>query len=104
MTPEELRARAPREAAELGHEPSTDRRDHELWAEERRGAVTLLAALAECDASLWRRAALEARSGSRSCSGCCSTRWRNAAERTLSAAGARVLSEPPERLLGPAPA
>jgi hypothetical protein len=60
MTPDELRARAREEAAELGPEPTADRREHELWAEERRGAVVLLAALAEWDASLCRRAALEA--------------------------------------------
>jgi hypothetical protein len=60
MTADELRARAREEAAELGAEPTTDRRDHELWVEERRGAVVLLAAFAEWDASLCRRAAVEA--------------------------------------------
>ena len=36
-----------------------DPHDRELWAEERRGAVVLLAALAEWDARLLRQAALE---------------------------------------------
>jgi hypothetical protein len=53
--PEELRARA----RELGPEPS-DPHERELWFEERRGAVVLLAALAEWNQSLCRRAAFDA--------------------------------------------
>jgi hypothetical protein len=41
----ELRERAKAEAAELGPVPANPR-EHELWVEERRGAIVLLAALA----------------------------------------------------------
>ena len=58
VTPAELRARAVEEVAELGPEPA-DPHDRALWAEERRGACVLLAAFAEWDASLCRRAELE---------------------------------------------
>jgi hypothetical protein len=57
VTPEELRVRARQELDELGPEPSNPR-EHELWAEERRGAVVLLASLAEWNAGLCREAAL----------------------------------------------
>jgi hypothetical protein len=53
---EELRARAKAEVAELGPVPAK-RREHELWVEERHGAIVLLAALADWDAALLKRAA-----------------------------------------------
>jgi hypothetical protein len=40
-------------------EPTTERREHERWVEEGRGAVARLAALAEWDAQLLRREPLE---------------------------------------------
>lgn len=55
MTPAELKARAIQEADELGPEPSR-RHERDLWVEERRGAIVLLAALADYDATLLRRA------------------------------------------------
>jgi hypothetical protein len=58
LTPAELRARANAEADELGPVPF-DLRERELWAAEWRGAVVLLASLAEYDAPLFTRAALE---------------------------------------------
>jgi hypothetical protein len=58
MTAAELRARAIAQADELGPEP-VDPLDVRLWREERRGAVLLLALLADRDASLLRHAALE---------------------------------------------
>jgi hypothetical protein len=54
----ELRAQARAEADELGPIP-LDPRERELWAEDRRGAIVLLASLAESNAQLLRRAALE---------------------------------------------
>jgi hypothetical protein len=53
-----LRLRASREANDLGPEPS-GARDRKLWLMERAGAVIVLASLAEWDATLLRRAALE---------------------------------------------
>jgi hypothetical protein len=53
----ELRARARREADELGPEPPGA--EAELWREERRGAVVLLAGLADDDVELLRQAANE---------------------------------------------
>jgi hypothetical protein len=44
--------------AELGPEPS-DRQERSLWREERRGALVLLAALADYDPALLRRAMLD---------------------------------------------
>ena len=58
VTPHELRARAMQEANELGPEPA-DPRDRRLWLEERRGAVVLLAYLADRDPAQLRAAALE---------------------------------------------
>jgi hypothetical protein len=58
VTPQELRARARQDADELGPKPE-DPRELRLWTEERRGAVVLLALLADRDAALLRRAALE---------------------------------------------
>jgi hypothetical protein len=58
VTPEELRARARQEARVLGPEPSGPH-ERELWFEDRRGAVVLLAALADWNASLCRRAAFD---------------------------------------------
>jgi hypothetical protein len=58
VTAAELRAPAKQEADELGPEPR-DPRDREIWQAERHGAVVLLASLAEWDAALLRRAALE---------------------------------------------
>jgi hypothetical protein len=52
----ELRTRAKAEAADLGPVPA-NAREHELWVEERRGAVVLLAALADHDRQLLRSAA-----------------------------------------------
>jgi len=50
VTPQDLRASAREEADELG--PKTDDpRKLRQWTEERRGAVILLASLAEWDAS-----------------------------------------------------
>jgi hypothetical protein len=53
-----LRARARQEADELGPEP-LEPRERAQWQEERRGAVVLLAALADYDVAVLRRAALE---------------------------------------------
>jgi hypothetical protein len=58
MNAAELRARAHEEADELGPEPNS-RAERTLWHEERRGAVVLLAGLADYDSALLRRAALE---------------------------------------------
>jgi hypothetical protein len=58
VTPEELRARARDEARDLGPEPS-DPHERELWFEERRRAVVLLAALADWNPSICRHAALD---------------------------------------------
>jgi hypothetical protein len=58
MEPADLRRRARAEADELGPEPA-DRAERELWREERRGAVVLLAGLADDDAASLRRAALQ---------------------------------------------
>jgi hypothetical protein len=52
----ELRDRAKAELFERGPAPANPR-ERELWNEERRGAVVLLAALADYDADLLRRAA-----------------------------------------------
>ena len=52
-----LRERAAEEAAELGPVPA-DPREREMWAIERRGAVVLLAGLADWDAGVAQRAAL----------------------------------------------
>jgi hypothetical protein len=52
----DLRVRANRELADLGPEPD-DPHDHALWVEERRGAVILLAELADNDSQLLRDAA-----------------------------------------------
>lgn len=59
MTTSELRDRARRELDELGPEPLYDPRERALWAEERRGAVVLLASLADWHTHLCRKAALE---------------------------------------------
>jgi hypothetical protein len=48
--------RANQELADLGPEPA-DAHEHALWVEERRGAVILLAELADNDAQLLRDAA-----------------------------------------------
>jgi hypothetical protein len=53
-----LRSRARSEALELGPEPS-DPHERKLWFEDRRGAVVLLAALADWNATLCRRAAFD---------------------------------------------
>jgi hypothetical protein len=58
MKPQDLRARARQEIDELGPEP-IDPGEHTAWAEERRGAMELLAALAEWNHAVLRRAALE---------------------------------------------
>lgn len=55
----DLRERAREEAKELGPEP-TDPAARALWREERRGAVVLLAALADYDPAFLRRAMLQA--------------------------------------------
>jgi len=47
----ELRERAKQEAAELGPVPANPR-DHEIWIEERRGAIVLLAGLADWNLQL----------------------------------------------------
>jgi hypothetical protein len=52
----ELRERAKAEAADVGPVPANPR-EHELWVEERRGAIVLLAALADHDRDLLRSAA-----------------------------------------------
>jgi hypothetical protein len=57
VTAAELRTRAEREAVELGPEP-IDPGERGAWCEERRGAVELLAALANWDSAQLRRAAL----------------------------------------------
>jgi hypothetical protein len=58
VTVAELRARAIHEAANLGPLPA-DPYETMLWREARRSAVLLLALLADRDAGLLRRAALE---------------------------------------------
>jgi hypothetical protein len=58
MDTNELRDRAKAEILELGPEPA-NAREHELWVEERRGAVVMLSALADYDAELLRRAATD---------------------------------------------
>jgi hypothetical protein len=58
VTPSELLARAVQEIDELGPAPvATSARA--IWIEERRGAVELLAGLADWDGALLRRAALQ---------------------------------------------
>ena len=57
MNAAELRTRAREEADELGPEP-VSRAERALWQEELRGAVVLLAGLANYDSALLRRAAL----------------------------------------------
>jgi len=57
MDVHELRERAAEEVAELGPIPA-DPREREMWAIERRGAVVLLAGLADWDAALLKRAGL----------------------------------------------
>ncbi len=57
MDVEELRARAKAEVAELGPVPA-NRREHELSVEERRGAVVLLASLADYNRAPLRSAAV----------------------------------------------
>ena len=52
----ELRERAKAEAAELGPVPANPR-EHEIWVEERRGAIVLLAGLADWNRQLLRSAA-----------------------------------------------
>ena len=52
----ELRERAKQEAAELGPVPANPR-EHEIWVEERRGAIVLLAGLADWNRQLLRSAA-----------------------------------------------
>ena len=52
----ELREQAKQEAAELGPVPANPR-EHELWVEERRGAIVLLAGLADWNRQLLRSAA-----------------------------------------------
>jgi hypothetical protein len=54
MDAHELRERAAAEILEFGPEPA-DPREREMCNEERRGAVVLLAALADYDADLLRR-------------------------------------------------
>lgn len=46
MSPYQLRARARQEVEDLGAEP-TALPAHRLWAEQRRGAIALLASLAD---------------------------------------------------------
>jgi hypothetical protein len=58
QTPSLLGEHAKKEADELGPVP-IDPRERELWGEERRNAVELLASLANWDSALLRRAALE---------------------------------------------
>jgi len=53
---EELRSRAKAEVNELGPVPANPR-EHELWGEEQRGVVVLLAALADYNRQLLRSAA-----------------------------------------------
>jgi hypothetical protein len=55
----ELHTRAAREVDALGPEPHR-RADFEVWAAQRHGAAVLLAAVAEWDARLLRRAAFDA--------------------------------------------
>jgi hypothetical protein len=52
-----VRARAREEADELGPEPA-DPHEYAMWAEERRGAVVLLAGLSDWNPALYREAAL----------------------------------------------
>jgi hypothetical protein len=52
----ELRERAKQEADELGPVPANPR-EHEIWIEERRGAIVLLAGLADWNRQLSRSAA-----------------------------------------------
>ena len=54
MDANELRSRAAAEIPELG-QALADRRDHEMGQMERRGAVVLLAALADWNADLLQR-------------------------------------------------
>jgi anti-anti-sigma factor len=58
LTPHELRICAIQEASDLGPEP-LDPRQRPAWRQERSVAVALLAALADADASLLRRATIE---------------------------------------------
>ena len=57
MDASELRVRACQEADALGPQPASTEAD--LWREERRGAVVLLAGLADDDVELLRQAANE---------------------------------------------
>jgi hypothetical protein len=57
MIASQLRASAETEANDLGPEPPS-RKDRSVWLEELRGAIELLAALADWDGTLLRRAAL----------------------------------------------
>jgi len=52
----ELRSRANAEVLELGPVPGNPR-DHEIWVAERRGAIVLLAGLADSNRQLLRSAA-----------------------------------------------
>ena len=52
----ELLERAKQEADELGPVPANPR-EHEIWVEERRGAIVLLAGLADWNRQLLRSAA-----------------------------------------------
>jgi hypothetical protein len=58
MNTQELLRRAVLQADALGQEP-VDWRQRKQWREDRRGAVMLLASLAEWDGALLRNAALE---------------------------------------------
>lgn len=58
MEPQALRVRARQEVDELGPEPR-GLAERAVWDEERRGAIELLAALANWDQAALRRAALE---------------------------------------------
>jgi hypothetical protein len=62
MDAHERRERA--EVGELGPIPA-DPREREMWAMERRGAIVLLAGLADWDAALLKRATLESRPSGR---------------------------------------
>jgi hypothetical protein len=59
MAPGELKERAVREAQDLGPKPQSAP-EQALWIEERRGAILLLAALADYDGALLRRATFAA--------------------------------------------
>jgi hypothetical protein len=54
----ELRERAKQEADELGPVPANPR-EHEIWIEERRGAIVLLAGLADWNRQLLPSAATD---------------------------------------------